>query len=230
MQVITDIMARRPRLNLQASYFKDAYAAEITCLDKQLELVKILIDYQVSIEKTENKRLQDALSLSYTLTNQYEQNKWKYQDAEALLAAIIKNKRQKKVAQDYADLMTNKTVSAAKQSPSSEAAGSESADPTSKASAALSSEDKMEEEKAEQPKEIPEVDEGGDDSDGSSMNEVKMMEQQDNVFQQLLGLPEISIETLYMQYKEKDKTIIKLMNEHTNFIQVHEGYPEFLNF
>ena len=50
------------------------------------------------------------------------------------------------------------------------------------------------------------------------------------MFQQLLGLPEISIETLYMQYKEKDKTIIKLMNEHTNFIQVHEGYPEFLNF
>ena len=45
-----------------------------------------------------------------------------------------------------------------------------------------------------------------------------------------MGLPEISIETLYMQYKEKDKTIIKLMNEHTNFIQVHEGYPEFLNF
>ena len=34
MQVITDIMARRPRLNLQASYFKDAYAAEITCLEK----------------------------------------------------------------------------------------------------------------------------------------------------------------------------------------------------
>lgn len=33
-----------------------------------------------------------------------------------------------------------------------------------------------------------------------------------------------------MQYKEKDKTIIKLMNEHTNFIQIHEGYPEFLNF
>ena len=98
MQVITDIMARRPRLNLQASYFKDAYAAESDCLEKQLELVKLLIDYQVSIEKTENKRLQDSLSLSYTLTNQYEQNRWKYQDAEALLSAIVKNKRQKKAA------------------------------------------------------------------------------------------------------------------------------------
>jgi len=34
MQVITDIMARRPRLNLNANYFLDAYDAEIQCLDK----------------------------------------------------------------------------------------------------------------------------------------------------------------------------------------------------
>lgn len=56
------------------------------------------------------------------------------------------------------------------------------------------------------------------------------MNQPDNMFQQLLGLPEITIETLYMASKEKDKTILHLMNEHTNFIAIHEGYPEFLNF
>ena len=56
-----------------------------------------------------------------------------------------------------------------------------------------------------------------------------LINNQDNVFQQLLGLPEISIETLYMASKEKDKTIVHLMNEHTNFIQVHDGFPEFLN-
>ena len=77
---------------------------------------------------------------------------------------------------------------------------------------------------------IPEANEDGDESDDSAVAEIRAMEEKDNVFQQLLGLPEISIETLYMQYKEKDKTIIKLMNEHTNFIQVHEGYPEFINF
>ena len=32
-----------------------------------------------------------------------------------------------------------------------------------------------------------------------------------------------------MAAKEKDKTILHLMNEHTNFIQIHDGYPEFLN-
>ena len=57
MQIVTDIMARRPRLNLNANYFKDSYTAEIKCLEKQLEIVQLLIDYQVSLEKTENKRL-----------------------------------------------------------------------------------------------------------------------------------------------------------------------------
>ena len=34
MYIITDIMARRPRLNLNANYFVDAYDAEINCLQK----------------------------------------------------------------------------------------------------------------------------------------------------------------------------------------------------
>ena len=50
------------------------------------------------------------------------------------------------------------------------------------------------------------------------MSETDLIEKQDNVFQTLLGLPEISIETLYMAAKEKDKTILNLMSEHTNFI------------
>lgn len=85
MQVVIDIMARRPRLNLQANYFTDSYTAEFTCLDNQLELVKTLIKNQVKLEKTQNRMLQDSLALSYTLSNQYEENRWKYQDAEELL-------------------------------------------------------------------------------------------------------------------------------------------------
>jgi hypothetical protein len=98
MQIITDIMARRPRLNLNANYFKDAYVAEINCLEKQLEVVQLLVDYQVSLEKTENKRLQDVLGLSYTLSTKYEQNRWKYQDAEALLNTVTKKREQRRTA------------------------------------------------------------------------------------------------------------------------------------
>ena len=52
----------------------------------------------------------------------------------------------------------------------------------------------------------------------SDMSEMDIIQNADNVFQTLLGLPEISIETLYMAAKEKDSTILHLMNEHTNFI------------
>ena len=92
------------------------------------------------------------------------------------MQAIVKNKRQRKVAQDYADMMTTKTVAANKSPKTEEPAGSESGDPTSKASAAAS-EGKQEEEKASEKKVIPEELGEGDESDGSSMNEVKMMEQ-----------------------------------------------------
>ena len=85
---------------------------------------------------------------------------------------------------------------------------------------------KTNEEKKKEEKELEADNEGSIDSD---LSEMDLLNGQDNMFQQLLGLPEISIETLYMASKEKDKTIVHLMNEHTNFIQVHEGYPEFLN-
>ena len=62
-------MARRPRLNLQANYFKDAYAAEFLCLDNQFALLKEVVKNQIDLERTNNKMLQDSLNLSYTLCN-----------------------------------------------------------------------------------------------------------------------------------------------------------------
>lgn len=55
-----------------------------------------------------------------------------------------------------------------------------------------------------------------------------MGKEDDNAFQQLLGMPEISLESLYQNFKEKDKDVLSIMNEQVNFTQVHEGYPEFL--
>lgn len=78
MQIVTDIMARRPRLSLQANYFVDSYDAEIECLKKQFELAKMTVDLQISLEKTENQRLQESLNLSYQMANLYAKNKWQY--------------------------------------------------------------------------------------------------------------------------------------------------------
>lgn len=96
MQLVTDLMARRPRLNLKASYLQDAYAAEVECVGKQFEVARQLVDLQITLEKTENTRLQDSLNLSYQMATLYAKNRWKYQDAHALLVAMEKNLKAKK--------------------------------------------------------------------------------------------------------------------------------------
>jgi len=49
------------------------------------------------------------LSLSYTLANLFEQNKWKYQDAEALLSAVVKKNKAKKEAEKYSKKLKRET-------------------------------------------------------------------------------------------------------------------------
>ena len=101
MQIVTDIMARRPRFNLQASYFLDSYSAELALLDKEHELISMLVDTQISLEKTESKSLQDSLCWSYSLANKFEDKKWQYQDAEALLRRFIKQSKKEYDAEFY---------------------------------------------------------------------------------------------------------------------------------
>ena len=44
----------------------------------------------------------------------------------------------------------------------------------------------------------------------------------------MLGLPQITIETIYQSYRDKDRDIIRVMKEQSNFLTVYEGHPEFL--
>jgi hypothetical protein len=53
----------------------------------------MLVDTQISLEKTESKSLQDILCWSYSLANKFEDKKWQYQDAEALLRRFIKQSK-----------------------------------------------------------------------------------------------------------------------------------------
>jgi len=43
IQIVTDTIARRPRLALDGLYFKDSYKAEIECIDQNIELLDIII-------------------------------------------------------------------------------------------------------------------------------------------------------------------------------------------
>lgn len=62
----------------------------------------MLIENQIKLERTQNRMLQDSLSLSYTLCNQYELNRFKYQDAEDLLQAVMLREKNEKAARRYA--------------------------------------------------------------------------------------------------------------------------------
>ena len=62
----------------------------------------MLIENQIKLERTQNRMLQDSLSLSYTLCNQYELNRFKYRDAEDLLQAVITREKNEKAARRYA--------------------------------------------------------------------------------------------------------------------------------
>lgn len=55
-QRITDVIAMRPRLDLQESYFVEAYAASIMCLRSRTMLLKELFAFQVVAERNSTRR------------------------------------------------------------------------------------------------------------------------------------------------------------------------------
>lgn len=57
IQIVVDMMSQRPRLNLDATYFKDSYDAEVMCLKKHTGLLRTIMVNQMMIEKEENKRI-----------------------------------------------------------------------------------------------------------------------------------------------------------------------------
>ena len=90
-QIITDTIARRPRLNLESLYFQDSYRAEIACIDKNIELLDILIQNQIKIEKTENTHLHESLNMSYSLAQKKQKDGWSYEDSDMFLNSVIEN-------------------------------------------------------------------------------------------------------------------------------------------
>lgn len=48
MQLIVDIMSKRPNLDLSYNYFTTGYMIEIEVIKKKAALIHTLIDYQVS--------------------------------------------------------------------------------------------------------------------------------------------------------------------------------------
>lgn len=67
IKIIIDLIARRPRLNMDSFYFRDSYKAEIDCIDNNIKLLDVMISTQIKIEKQYNTNLHEQLNLSFSL-------------------------------------------------------------------------------------------------------------------------------------------------------------------
>lgn len=54
LQMIVDIMAQRPRMNMDASFYSDSYDCEIKVLNEKFNFFSGVIELQTDIEKQEN--------------------------------------------------------------------------------------------------------------------------------------------------------------------------------
>lgn len=70
-QVIADIMALRPRLNAEGSYFVDCYRNEIECLKQKSELLRELIAFQIETERQANTDLRTYQELKHRKINDF---------------------------------------------------------------------------------------------------------------------------------------------------------------
>ena len=50
-----------------------------------------------------------------------------------------------------------------------------------------------------------------------------------DAFTRLLGLPKVTIENLFAQVKERDEMILDIMNEHSHFVNLIEGYTDLMS-
>ena len=67
MKTITNVMAKRPHLDLDYNYFTSSYLMETELLRKKAAFMHILIDYQKKIEIKENQILYDTIDKYYWL-------------------------------------------------------------------------------------------------------------------------------------------------------------------
>jgi hypothetical protein len=82
IQAIVDEMAKRPRLNLGGSHFKDSYLTEVECLNLKTKLVREIIQMLISAERKENAHSKDYIEKAYRLLYDNVKKQWQYMSPE----------------------------------------------------------------------------------------------------------------------------------------------------
>ena len=67
IQILIDLMAKRPRINLAANHFRDSYKAEIEALDCQVQIMREFISMHMENEFKVNNEVREMLEKTYRL-------------------------------------------------------------------------------------------------------------------------------------------------------------------
>jgi hypothetical protein len=87
-----DEMSKRPRFNLNGTYFKDSYVTEIECLKKKTSLLKEVMNKIMRDEKAVNNSTKEYIEKAYRLLHDHITGKFTYVAPEDLENEI--NKRE----------------------------------------------------------------------------------------------------------------------------------------
>ena len=81
MQQIIDVMALRPRLNLESTLYKESYESEIEVLKQKRLFFEEFIQLQKDIEKEANLQLKNFQELKKRKVNEMIAGEFKYVDS-----------------------------------------------------------------------------------------------------------------------------------------------------
>jgi hypothetical protein len=79
-QQVTDLMAHRPRLNMDATYFGDSYRNETDLMKRKTSFYKELIQFQIQQEKEQNRSLRTFQELKFRKIQDHMHAWWTYQE------------------------------------------------------------------------------------------------------------------------------------------------------
>ena len=90
IQFIINIMAERPRLNLDSCSFEDSYKLELHILDKKLEFIRNVMQFQIERERKINEDISDYLEKAHKIINDNIDGKWNYHRSQDINSELEK--------------------------------------------------------------------------------------------------------------------------------------------
>jgi hypothetical protein len=82
VQIMVDVMAKRPRLNTDSTHFVDSYKAEIDYFNSLREFINEISREQMRREKIISDDIKEHLELKYRKVNEHVNRKWDYRKSD----------------------------------------------------------------------------------------------------------------------------------------------------